>query len=343
MTLADWDATLRIGRRARLLGVLADRLLDRVDCRAALPAPVPGHLQAACNYAAYRMQQMRMELRALDAALPREITVVLLKGAAYVVQGLPAARGRIPSDVDLMVRRDELDRAEAALHAAGWRSGARDAYDERYYREWSHELPPLRYPGHPLEVDLHHTIAPVTSRTRADDATLLAGLQAVPASRFFVLAPADQIVHAAIHLFQDSELTGHLRDLVDIDALVRHHLRDEAGWEALFAHAERHRAARLLWYALRYCRAWLGTPVPARIALQAPPRLACRGMDWLVAHCCLPQLPGEPPALSTRVAMVAARARYHWLRMPVSMLALHLAHKGWRRLRPRRAAAGGAA
>ena len=36
----------------------------------------------------------------------------------YIVQGLELARGRLPNDVDLMVSRDDLDRAEAALLAA---------------------------------------------------------------------------------------------------------------------------------------------------------------------------------------------------------------------------------
>ncbi len=196
-----------------------------------------------------------MELRALDEALPGDVRVTLLKGAAYLAQSIPFARGRMPNDVDLLVSHTDIDAVEAALTTAGWVSEVTDAYDQRYYREWSHELPPMRYPGHALEVDLHHTIAPVTSRTRADDALLFANLVALPRSRFFVLDPRDQIIHAAIHLFQDTELDGRLRDLVDIDELIRNHLHDEADWSALLARAERHRASRVLWYALRYCQA----------------------------------------------------------------------------------------
>ena len=106
---------------------------------------------------------VRMELCALDQAIPLSRQVVLLKGAAYILQGLEFSRGRMPNDVDLLVRRSDLDETESSLLLAGWESETTDAYDQRYYREWSHELPPMRFPGHALEIDLHHTCLLYTS------------------------------------------------------------------------------------------------------------------------------------------------------------------------------------
>ena len=335
MQLADWDDTIRLTRQARLLGMLAHRLRDDEGLWAFLHERVRGHLQAAIHYSAYRVQLVRMEMRALDAALPADRPVALLKGAGYLVQGLAMARGRMPNDVDLLVRRADLDAAEAALRSAGWQMEAKTDYDERYYREWSHELPPMRYPGHALEVDLHHTIAPVTSRTRADDALLFDGLQSIPGSRFRVLDPCDQVIHAAIHLFQDSDLHGQLRGLVDVDGLIRHHLGDNAQvWSRLIDRAERHRADRVLWYALHYCRSWLGTPVPEGLALEPPPRWARHGMDWVFSRACAPRIPDATPSLGERLADTLGQLRYHRLRMPPTLLARHLLHKSWKAVRP---------
>jgi hypothetical protein len=337
MQLADWDDTIRLARQARLLGMLAHRLRDDEAVWAFLHERVRGPLQAAIHYSAYRVQLVRMEMRALDHALPQDLPVTLLKGASYLVQELAMARGRMPNDVDLLVRRADLDAAENALTRAGWKMEAKDPYDERYYREWSHELPPMRYPGHALEVDLHHTIAPVTSRTRADDALLFDGLQAVPGSRFRVLDPCDQVIHAAIHLFQDSDLHGQLRGLVDVDGLIRHHLSDHAQtWSRLVDRAERHRADRVLWYALHYCRSWLGTPVPEGLALTPPSRSARRGMDWVFSRACPPRIPDVAPSLGERLADTLGQLRYHRLRMPPTLLARHLLHKSWKAVRPRK-------
>ncbi|MFP4075720.1 MAG: nucleotidyltransferase family protein, partial [Halochromatium sp.] len=350
MRLADWDSTLRLARQARVLGMLAHRLhaahsgrsepadqtkqveqADQSDAGhwRAIPERVRGHLQAAINVAAYRAHLVRMELRDLERALPAELPVTLLKGAAYLLQDLPLTRGRAPNDVDLLVRRADLDRAETALKTAGWQMAAQSAYDERYYRDWSHELPPMRAPGHPLEVDLHHTIAPVTSRTRADDALLFADLRPIPGARFLALGPTDQIIHAVIHLFQDSELEGELRGLVDIDALLRTHLRSDDDWQALIERAHRHQAARLLWYALHYCRRWLKTPMPDALALAAPPASARAALDWIITRTLPPRLPATPPSLAQRLAAQAGQIRYHGRRMPPALLARHLLHKGW--------------
>ncbi|MCB1941037.1 MAG: nucleotidyltransferase family protein, partial [Candidatus Accumulibacter sp.] len=140
MSLAQWDKTIRLARQARLLGVLAHRIQSRAGLLADVPECVLGHLYSATAYSAHRSQLLRIELTALADVLPAELPVVLLKGAAYLVQDLEVARGRLPGDVDLMVARNDLDRAEAALLGAGWEAEEIDAYGERYYREWSHEL-----------------------------------------------------------------------------------------------------------------------------------------------------------------------------------------------------------
>jgi hypothetical protein len=336
MTLADWDTTVRLARQARVLGTLACRLRGHDGLWMAVPERVRGHLQASIHYAAYRQQLVHMELRALAQALPTGIPVAALKGAAYLLQDLPPAQGRMSNDVDLLVPRAHLETAEAALQAAGWKAEVKDAYDERYYREWSHELPPMRYPGHPLEVDLHHTIAPVTSRTRADDALLYDGLRPVPGSRYLVLHPQDQVLHAVIQLVQDSELTGELRGLVDVDGLIRVHIRDEEDWNSLIERAARHNASRILWYALHYGRNWLGTPVPDDLPLAPPPRWAREAMDWVFSRSVLPRIPDRGPSPAQRLADLAAQLRYHRLRMPPKLLARHLLHKSWKAIRPRK-------
>lgn len=333
MSLTDWDDTIRLARQARLLGLIAGRLKENQGLWEQVPVRVRGHLQSSINFSAHRQQMVRMELRDLDNALPQTITVVLLKGAAYIAQNHEFAQGRLPNDVDLLVKRHNLEEAEAALASAGWTSEATSDYDQRYYREWSHELPPMRFPGHALEVDLHHTITPVTSRVRADDNLLFSNLQPVPDSRYFTLHPFDQIIHAAIHLFQDSDLSGHLRDLVDLDGMVRREIHDESDWTALQQRADQHGAGRYLYYALRYCSTWLSTPTPKLITLQHPSSLAQRFTDMIMTRGTLPRLPDSPPRLCERFTLLAGVVRYHYLRMPPKLLAEHLIHKATALLR----------
>lgn len=328
-----WDDIVRLARHTRLLGVLAYRIAA-IGALKDVPAQPRGHLEAATKVARYRAHTVRAELRALSSALEgTNFPVVLLKGSAYVEQGLPIASGRLPGDVDIMVPRTELDGTERKLLAAGWESQVSDDYDQRYYREWSHELPPLRYPGHPLEVDLHHTITPITGRLQPDPALLFASaIVPVDGSRWRVLSPGDQVLHMAVHLFQDSDLAARLHELVDFDGLLRHYATTPGFWSSLRSRAAALGLERPLWYALHFSAELLGTPGTILADLPAPSAPFRAAMTWMTTQALPPTHPDEPPSMGSRTARLLALMRYHWLRMPPRLLLAHLSRKAARSL-----------
>ena len=137
-----------------------------------------GHaLVLPVDHTGYRPRRwLERAVKTANLLVPRllAVPIVLLKGTAYVMADLPPARGRMLGDLDLMVPRDRIDEVERTLIAAGWLSAELNDYDQRYYREWTHEIPPLRHPDRDTEVDIHHTIVASTSRALVDAAALLA-------------------------------------------------------------------------------------------------------------------------------------------------------------------------
>ncbi len=334
-TLAEWDRLVRIAR----LGSVASVLHSRYEVSGALdvlPAPVARQLRSERTVAEYRIRMTHWNLQHLAEVLgPLGTEVVLLKGSAYVAQDAPWGRGRLTSDVDLLVRASEIGRAETALRAAGWRFGEISDYDERYYREWSHELPPLMHPERPLPIDLHHTILPVTSRLRPDADALVADSVALPGSPLRVLAAHDQLLHTCCHLFEDSDMWHQLRDLLDLDAMLRAHAADDDFDQRLAASAARHGLHRPLHYGLRYARRFLGAPVPGRAAREAaqwarPSRATALLMDALVVRSLLPASPDVPVSASRRWAKRALKARHLMHRFPTRLLVRHLWTKRFR-------------
>ncbi len=329
----DWDLIVRTAGTAELLGTLHSRL-GRAGVLSVVPAAPRLHLAGAHAFYVHRAQMARYLLRGLHHALrgmPEKL--VLLKGAAYVVQGLPFSVGRMFDDVDLMVSRSDLDAVEARLQQAGWLSEKPDAYDQHYYRAWAHELPPMRHPRFLLQLDVHHTILPVTGRLKPDAAKLIEAAIPVAGEPWCVLSPADQLLHVAVHLFQDSDCTNRLRELVDIDALLRAHAG--AGLdEMLPRRAALHGLGRPLWYALRYAQAWLGTPVSPALARAigefAPGPLARGAMDRLVHRAIFPPHPDSRPARRSPFAHRILEGRAVWLRMPPWLLIYHAAMKVFR-------------
>jgi hypothetical protein len=270
-------------------------------------------------------------VRSRDVDVP-----VILKGAAYVLAELPPAAGRLSSDVDIMVPKETLGAVEAALHRDGYEAVKLDPYDQRYYRRWMHELPPLRHRERQTVVDVHHTILPETGRLRPDRRALAEA--AVPLSgRLRILAPTDLVLHSAAHLFQDGDLDGGLRDLVDLDLLLRHFGREPEFWERLVPRARALTLTRPLYYALRYCRELLGCPVPASVQESArggePMQPIRTLMDALTCRAVTPD-GWDEPSRRTRRARLLLYVRSHWLRMPPWLLARHLARKAIARVLP---------
>lgn len=329
LNLTDWDVLVRQARRTGLLARLAETLAD-MRWAEGVPRPVRWHLEADHVLAKRQNIAVRWEVGQIREALAElGAPVILLKGAAYVMAGLPAARGRLFSDIDILVPFEKINQAEAALMLAGWHAQPEDAYDERYYRQWMHEIPPMQHVHRGGVVDMHHAILPRTARYHPDPEKLrAAALPIAGHPGLFVLQPVDMVLHAACHLFHDGELPHGLRDLSDMDLLLRHFGRDEDFWLALPKRAVELELTRPLFYALRYTRHFFGTPVPQTVdaALQkaAPPMLKL--MDSLFYRALGPEHDSYHDGLS-RMARFAAYIRAHWLRMPPLMLARHLLHK----------------
>jgi hypothetical protein len=336
MESSDLDLLLRCARRAGLLQRLA-LLSEDVGLDEQLGQQVRDRMVAARMQTEQHARVIRWEVnRVLRALRGMDVRVILLKGAAYVMAKLPPGRGRLVSDVDVLVPRGQLDDVEQALIRAGWETCKTHPYDQRYYRRWMHELPPLQHRDRRTLLDVHHTIVPPTARVSPDADKLQAAARRIDDEGLWVLSPEDMVLHAATHLFHDGDLSNGLRDLFDLDDLFRHFGKVESGfWERLPARAAELDLLRPLYYASRYCRTLLGTPLPDSIDTanrgDHPGWLVGPIMDRLTVLA-LTGDNGREVARGTGLARWLLRVRSHWLRMPPGLLIPHLARKWWRRL-----------
>lgn len=328
-SLAQWQEATRQLRRLRLLARLAEALATAPH-GGAVPEPVARLLLAERQTSRYRQRvvafaatRIARTLHALGAPL------VLLKGSAYLAQSLPIAAGRLPSDLDILVPRAALAQALPQLLADGWEEPELDAHDRRYYHEWSHEVPPMQHPLHPVELDLHHNILPPLGPVAIDMAELLRDCRPCAWPGWSVLAPVDQVLHSAAHLFYDSEPLERVRDLVDLDGLLRHHaVADPAFWTTLQQRAAALRLMEPLLLACHFCSTWLATPIDPALAAQLQRvGLRQRVLRMLFAAVLAPAPLDQPRPRTQRVAATLVLWRYHLRRMPLRLLVPHLWHK----------------
>jgi hypothetical protein len=331
--LAEWDILIRQARHADLLARIYAMLLEHglID---SIPVKPLAHLESADTVVKRHAQAIRWEVCSLGKALATiGLPVILLKGAAYLMADLPPARGRIFSDVDILVPKGQLNQAEAALRLHGWASSHHDAYDQRYYRIWMHELPPMMHLKRQSVLDVHHNILPETAHVHPDPGKLIEA--AVPVGEdpsVKVLAPADMVLHSATHLFHEGELEHGLRDLADLDGLLRHFGDSPSFWSALALRAQELELTRPLFYALRYANLVLGTPLPESVTsnqtVSRPPWPLVAVMDALYGRALAPVHPSCSDWL-TGAARWLLYVRAHWLRMPPWRLVHHLYHKAF--------------
>jgi hypothetical protein len=333
LSLPDWDLLIRQARSADLLARLAV-MLQKAGLLDAVPPQPRAHLDSALilaeaqNYAVLReIEHVRLAINSL------KLDLVLLKGGAYLMADLPAAQGRLFSDLDILVPQTRLNEVEATLMLSGWATTHHDPYDQRYYRRWMHELPPMLHIRRMTVLDVHHAIVPATADLKPSSASLLAAAQPLPCHPGVrVLAPADMVLHSATHLFYNEEFSHGLRDMSDLDLLLRHFMQADGFWNNLLTRARELGLARPLHYCLRYCVQLFSTPVPQAVLAEAEGLSKTSAfMDklWLKV------LGSLHPSARDKGSAIAAQLLYlraHWHRMPPWLLVYHLCTKS---LRPR--------
>ena len=330
-SMLDWDLLIRQGRRANLLARLAYKLTQNglIDV---VPTAPRHHLTSALQMAQRQDIALRWEVECIQKALQNtETKLVLLKGAAYAMAGLAAAHGRTFSDIDIIVPKSKLGHTESELMIHGWHGSHHDIYDQRYYRQWMHEIPPMRHIKRGTTIDVHHAILPETARVKVNTEALMQSVIPVPGhDNLYVLQPTDMFLHSATHLFHEGDFEKALRDLFDLDALASQFGATPGFWEQLVPRAVTLGLTRPLYYALRYSRAMLNTTIPVHVLHEAkigrPVFFVAQLMDFCYLRALRP-VHISADANGVWFARFALYVRSHWLRMPVHLLVYHLGRK----------------
>jgi hypothetical protein len=329
----EWATVIATARSANLLGSLGEKLGSagvRTGCEA------DRHLAGARQLSERQRRSVRWEAQALhDALAGLGVPIVLLKGAAYAMGGFPNAHGRLFGDIDILVPGESLGAVEVRLMTYGWTPTLDAEYDQRYYRQWMHELPPMVHVRRGSVLDVHHTILPPTARHKPDPRRIIERARPLPGLPFLrVPCVEDLVIHSITHLAHEGELANGLRDLHDIHRLISEHAADATFFSRLGQYTREHGLEEPVALGLRLARRHFGTAVPAH--LLAPRRLHGRlaravGMPDRLYDLALRPRPAADAAVAMQLSGFALYLRAHWLRMPPLLLARHLARKAVRR------------
>ena len=269
----DWSALVERAQGNGVAPLLYRRLreIPHIPPTALDPLRQAYYQNAAANTLRYR--ELEQVLSALEAA---GIPTLVLKGPALALTIYPDPALRVIGDLDLLVRREQVEQAMAALRRLGYETPDRGlpypiAYLTRFGRHF--QLQRHERAG-TFELEVHWTLIGelwAGAVTAIDIEGLWA--RAIPLQgdgwEACQPSPADMLLHLALHATLMHGFTElGIRIYVDVDRLVRHYASGkEAGafWAQAIALARAQRLATILYTTLIVARDLLGTPLPTSV------------------------------------------------------------------------------
>ncbi|TDF37278.1 hypothetical protein EYS14_14075 [Alteromonadaceae bacterium M269] len=326
LTLSEWELLIECLRENASLARFASFLKDED-----IPNQVKPHLQSELVRARRQKQQALYECKLIDEHL-RHVGVkpIFLKGAAYSVSDSAVGLGRLYGDIDVLVDKSDIEKSKQALLERGWFPQILTDYDEMYYREWAHEIPPLTHVKRGTVLDLHHNLVPIVSGQAPDVADFSKDLVETK-DGLLVFSQAAQTLHSAVHLFLNEDFSHGIRDLTDLHILFTSNKDDENYWESLITLSSKSSFEKELQLAVRYCQKILNTDIQS---CHVEAIYALKETNFgLLDRCFESVLRFRHPKLDSTLRStyeLAVYMRGHFLKMPFSILAKHLTIKAWR-------------
>jgi hypothetical protein len=261
---AAWSAAADIAVRHGV-GPLLFARLKRSDARQNVPEEAWKHLRLdyLVNAARYvrRQRWLAPLLRALhDAGIP----VIVLKGAHLAEAVYPDPAVRTMSDVDLLVRPEDVPKAQTVLlNADNAVAASQPRVSETWLRTTPH-LPGVVTPH--LVVEVHWTLAPESGPAKLDVAGVWQRSRpfSLAGAGVLALSSEDLLLHLCLHISYQHRFDAGLRCFCDVAEVLRR-FRSEIDWEQVAQRARDWRVSRFVGLTLDVGRNLLGADVPPAV------------------------------------------------------------------------------
>ena len=327
----EWEFIIRVARQSSVLPRLSAIFLENQE-KQLIPAYPLAHLSAAKRTYELLVQQVHFEGDEL-VRLVNQVSSekpIFLKGAAYQLAGYKVSEGRVFSDIDILVMKNDIERIENKLLVYGWIHDDIDEYEQMYYRQWAHEIPPLMHCSRGTLLDVHHNLVPIISGKAPNIDLFKNDLVDICDGKAKTLASYSMTLHSAIHLFYQEEYHHGFRDLADLHLMFSEFGQKDTFWENLFDLAEKSDFTHELGLACRYTKMIFDSPIPESWMQKSqsflPSSISLFVLDWVYQKVLQPQHPlcgVSKLGLANFIAMI----RGHWIKMPLPVLIRHISHK----------------
>lgn len=242
----NWQNVLKSAYYQGIAPLLYRNLKDIRD----IPSEVISALKKAYYWNMARNMYFYTELRRiLEAFGEKDLGVIVLKGAALARSVYGDIALRPMGDIDLLVRKGDLDCAEQIMSALGYMTQLGNQSQE-WYRQNHFHLSPYIAPNRPVIVEIHHHIIDHPLQIEIDKWWEKAKEIEVANCRMLIPSAEDMLFHLCLHLFNHGYNNYLLRGLCDISETLRYY-KDEFNWTEFQTEVSRYGFNKLV-YSILY-------------------------------------------------------------------------------------------
>ncbi|KAF5434249.1 hypothetical protein C5S35_14810 [Candidatus Methanophagaceae archaeon] len=262
----DWTYIIETAQQHGIAPLLYYNLSEIVDKR--VPEQVVGYLRKLYNGNVARNILVYDALsKVLKAFKHARIAVIVLKGAALAETVYRDIGLRPFSDVDILVRESDLQRAKKQLSELGYRLDE-EVSPEKYNEEFGCDL---YYIGKVNILEIHWDILRKTKSdryTRVEIEKLWE--RAVPAKiagvDTLMMSPEDMLLHFCVHL--PKHRYNRLIWLCDVLEIIE---QTDIDWDYVIEIAEKYRIKAYMYYGLHFTDVLLGCDIPEEVLNELKP------------------------------------------------------------------------
>ncbi len=302
----DWEYILENAIHHRVGPLLYNNM--RKVGKSLVPQETMGELRKTYNQVLAHNISALSELReVLERLSDIQAEVVLLKGAALAETVYPDIALRSFTDIDLLIRKDDLEKVGRTFLQLGY--GTSWEYRPKFTQEFATELHYVKQDGMAIDFHWHIVGLPHSRYIEVEPFWENAVPVNIEGSDILILSPEYLLFHLCLHA--SKERCSLLFWLVDISEVI-HHYDETLDWGLFLEKIERYRVHPLIQHVLRLVKEFFSPPIPDAVLEQLSHHKASSFEDRLLESLADPNITGVKEDLAIFLALqgIMTRVRY---------------------------------
>ena len=258
----DWEAFMRKSERLGLAPLIHSGL-RRAAGSIEVPKPVKEHLRHLYNREAIASLSLREALGTVRERFQHaELPIVALKGVALAALVYSSSALRPMADIDLLVQRHDLGKADVILRDAGFQRRAPAVSDLSLWSDPPFAVQYVRPQGYPpIKIQRHIVSDSMSALIPIDHLWERARSEQIGSAETLVLGWEDHLLHLALDASKRKRFIGQLRTLRDIGEVCKRY-GGMIDWKRLVARASDYQVSKYLYFSLLLARNLVAADVP---------------------------------------------------------------------------------